>query len=95
MPLINLFVDGDGCWKDLPKLEQEGRLINVTGNDAPPIQIAGLRRGMASGASSVMIRIDLPDGRTVIAETSLALLGASVDAIRTAHGSVEGVSDVN
>lgn len=52
--------------------------------------IGGLRGGMVGGdgtpRTSVMVRIPLPDGRTVIAETSLRLLYAAVRAIAIRHG---------
>jgi hypothetical protein len=35
---------------------------------------------MASGKPSVMLRIDLPDGRVVLAETSLRLFAAAAHA---------------
>jgi len=45
----------------------------VLGADAPPIQIASLAHGTASGAPSIMLRLDLPDGRTVVAEMTLRM----------------------
>lgn len=35
-------------------------------------RVVFMEGGMQSGAASVALRLDLPDGRTVIAETSLA-----------------------
>lgn len=65
---LNVILDGDNCWPDL----RDKCLIHL-GNDSPPIQVAVLDRGMTSGAPSLSLRIDLPDGRTVIAETSARL----------------------
>jgi len=76
------------AWPDLGDIEQgmhHGRVIWL-GNGAPPIAITALKGGMTSGKPSVAIRLDLPDGRTVIAETSLALLLAAADAFRTRFG---------
>lgn len=39
----------------------------------PDLRIIRVPRGMQSGASSVMIEIPLPDGRVLLAETSMAL----------------------
>jgi hypothetical protein len=72
MPQMELILEGDGAWPDLAERMRRGRVIHL-GNDAPPIQIAALAGGMASGQPSVMLRLELPDGRTVLAETSLRL----------------------
>jgi len=79
MPSITLLLNGDGCWPDLGATEEEidaniasGRLTWL-GNGSKPIQVALLDKGMQSGNPSVSIRFDLPDGKTVVAETSLKL----------------------
>jgi hypothetical protein len=54
--------------------EHPERIIHVT----TPLSIAGLAGGMGSGKPSVALRIDLDDGRSVLAETSLALLVTAV-----------------
>jgi hypothetical protein len=41
---------------------------------------------MTSGKPSVMLRVPLPDGRTVMVETSYALLGAAMRAARGRYG---------
>lgn len=87
MPAIDLFLDGDGCWRDLPQLISEGKVIELMGNDAPSIQFAALPGGMQSGRTSVTIRIELPDGKVLLTETSLALLAGAVDTIRARYGS--------
>jgi hypothetical protein len=74
MPMISLHLNGDGAWPDLAKKDTEGNLIHLQGNDGPPIGLCVLDSGMVGGRPSVAIRIDLPDGRTVLAETSLRLL---------------------
>jgi hypothetical protein len=85
VPALNLFLDGDDCWPDLKPLMAEGRVVHL-GNGAPPIGLAVLPGGMASGAPSVMLRIDLPDGRAVLAETSLALLVTAARAAVARYG---------
>ena len=47
----------------------------------PPLKIAVLDEGMESGKPSIMLRIDLPDGKTVIAETSARLFCIAARAI--------------
>lgn len=64
IPLI-LVMKGDGCWPDI----DPATIIQPE----KPLQIAVLDAGMTSGLPSVSIRVDLPDGRIVIAETSARL----------------------
>lgn len=71
MASLNIIMDGDGCWPEL-KVGTEA-VINAMGPDAKPISVALLDDGMQSGRPSVTIRIDLPDGKTVLTETSLRL----------------------
>jgi hypothetical protein len=83
MPAINLHLDGDACWPDLKGMSErlaDGRVIHL-GNDSPPIGMALLAGGMVSGKPSVTLRLDLPDGRVVLAETSLELLTSAVRAM--------------
>ena len=55
------------------------------------MSVARLAKGMSSGKSSVTFRIDLPDGRTVLGETSLALFQAAARAFRAVEAA-EGKS---
>jgi hypothetical protein len=76
MPSIDLLLEpqGDACWPDVAeKLANHPEKVIHLGEGSPPIRIAALRGGMQSGRTSLAIRLDLPDGSTVIAETSLAL----------------------
>jgi hypothetical protein len=82
MPFITLFLDGDGCWQDMKDADKEGRLIEPKG----PIGLALLEGGMLSGKPSVGIRIDLPDGRVLFTQTSLALLSQTVRAMEAKAG---------
>lgn len=72
MPL-SIHVDGDRCWPDLI-----GKPIIETQN----VSLAMLAGGMTSGAASVGIRIDLPDGRTVIAHVSQVAFDTAARAFR-------------
>jgi hypothetical protein len=81
MPVIDVRLDGDNCWPDLKAKVEAGRLIHIKG-DGPPIGLAMLEGGMVSGKPSVALRIDLPDGRTVLAETSVELFLTAAAAVR-------------
>ncbi len=59
------------AWPDL-KGRPEGEVI-LLGNGSKPIQVVILDKGMTSGRPSVGIRLDLPDGKVVIAETTARL----------------------
>jgi hypothetical protein len=76
MTQLNIILNGDGAFTDLDR----EKVIHVA-NDAPPIQVAALPGGMASGRPSIMIRIDLPDGKIVMAETSARLFCSAARAI--------------
>jgi hypothetical protein len=77
MIVMNVILDGDGCWPDL----QGKKIIRAVG-----LQVAALREGTQGGSLSVAFRIDLEDGRTVIAETSLKLLLTASDLFRAKYG---------
>lgn len=74
MASLTMIMNGDGCWPDLvgEPNKLSDKVIHL-GNDAKPIQVALLDDGMQSGRPSVTIRLDLPDGKVVLAETSLRL----------------------
>ena len=72
-------LDGDNCWPDLKdKVGTPDYIFTKI------VSIARLPAGMQSGLSSVSVRIDLPDGKVVVAETSLALLRNAVLAFEEA-----------
>ena len=79
MPVIDLKLNGDGAW---PELAGRDGVVVVR----EPIQIVTLDGGMASGKPSVMIRLDLPDGRLVLAETSVALFQMAAAAMTGRYG---------
>lgn len=68
MITMNIALDGNGCWTDL----QSKEVIHL-GDGSPPISVAILDAGLSCGRPSLAIRIDLPDGRVVVAETSARL----------------------
>lgn len=83
MPVaINIKFDGDGAWPDLA--DRKDDIIHLA-NDSS-IDLAVLPGGMASGRLSCAFRIDLPDGKVVICETSWRLLVTAVRAIAVRYG---------
>jgi hypothetical protein len=80
---IDLHLEGDGVWPDLAEKQARGQLVHLA-NDSV-LGITALSGGMASGRTSVGIRIDLPDGRVVFAETSLRLFLNAAEALRVRY----------
>jgi hypothetical protein len=77
---LQVLLDGDNCWPDLKpppngKGFTEGKFVGI----------ARLRKGTTSGNSTVTVRIELPDGQTVLAETTLALLNGALTAFNAAE----------
>lgn len=84
MPILPLHLNGDGCWPDLADIQKrvaDGRVIHLVGHG---LELARLPGGMSSGATSVTLRVNLPDGRVVLVETSLANLRMAVQAFDAA-----------
>lgn len=69
MLTLHIIMDGESAWPELK--DRKHSIVHVA--DGPPMQVAILQGGMKSGRPSVTIRVDLPDGRTVLAETSARL----------------------
>ena len=72
-----------------PKVDETGGMPELQGRDAVRVEnmtITSLSAGLQSGKPSVAVVIDLPDGRYVMAETSLALFLTAADALKAAHG---------
>jgi hypothetical protein len=76
MPSLTLKLNGDGAWPDL----RVKPFVHLR-DDGPAIEIAVLNSGMSSGRPSVAIRLDLPDGTTVLAQTSARLFCSAGRAI--------------
>lgn len=76
MIAMTIILDGDAAFEDL-----QGRDVIHLADGAPPIQVAVLDGGLASGRPSVALRIDLPDGRAVVAETTARLFVTAARAI--------------
>ena len=73
-PSMHIILDGDGAW---PDLEDRKNVVNARNIAA----LAVLGGGMASGRPSIALRIELPDGTTVIVETSARLFCTAARAI--------------
>jgi hypothetical protein len=84
MPHIIIEPNGDGAWPDL-----KDRPFHHLAEGAAPIRVAFLDGGMRSGRPSVAIRLDLPDGQTVVAETSGRLFAAAARALKAKFPDVE------
>lgn len=80
MASLQIHIEGDGCWKDLEA--KRDQIIHVTDG----MEIAALSGGMESGRPSISLRIDLPDGRVVIAELSMRLFLTAARAFAARYG---------
>ena len=85
MTMLRVILDGDGAFEDLKG--KEDKVIYLTG----AFTVSALEGGMKSGGPSVAIRIDLPDGRTVIQETSLKLWYTATRALKGKFGDLGGM----
>ena len=77
MASLDLHIEGDNCWPDLKEKGYIGTTIT---------SIAGLPKGTVEGRPSVAIRVDLPDGRVVLAETTLRLFLRAAEALAARYG---------
>lgn len=79
--VVNLKLEGDGAFAEEFK---DREIVRVA--DGTVMYITGLEGGMASGKPSVAFAFNLPDGRFVFAQTSLAMLLTVADALRGRYG---------
>ena len=70
-------------WADLLAKE-----VIYLGDEVSPVEIVTMPEGMASGRTSISMRLDLPDGRVVILETALYELANAVQKIQVILGIV-------
>jgi hypothetical protein len=82
MPSMNLILE-EPAWPDMDM----SKVIDYQ----DPISVTALPGGMQSGATSVALRLDLPDGTIVIAQTSLGLLNMVVRGIVARYPDPPGV----
>ena len=91
MIVLHVIMDLEGAWPELEAKLRDGSAVwlgapEEEGGRTGDMTVGGLPRGMTSGNPSVAIRIDLPDGRVVVAETSLRLFLAAAAALRARYG---------
>lgn len=73
---LSVHTDGDNCWPDLVKGEALfGRIVSI----------ARLPHGTEGDKSTVTVRVELPNGTTILAETTLALLEMAMAAFKGAE----------
>lgn len=77
---LDIRLDAENAWPDLADKERAGKLILLD-----TLSIAALAEGMTSGATAVAFRFDLPDGSSVLAQTSLALFLNAALAFKTRY----------
>lgn len=77
MTMIHLVLEGDGAFRDLQG--KEDRVIHLSDK---PFTVAALDQGTTGGMPSVVIRLDLPDGRVVLQETTARLWVTVARALR-------------
>lgn len=82
MPALRILLNAEGIAEGIP----EEDLIHIK----TPITVAPLDHGMASGAPSVAFLFELPDGKYVLAETSLKLFQAAYIAFKAKFGDLLG-----
>lgn len=87
MNIIKVILEGDNCWTDLAEKIKDGRVTWLRGGN---ISIAALSKGVTSGRPSISIRIDLPEGKVVIAETSMRLFLGAAEAFKAKYGAELG-----
>ena len=76
MPLLDIILEGDGALRgrDVSRMK--------VADNSKPLTLVLLNGGMESGMHSVSFYIEMPDGSSVFAETSLALFFGAADAFR-------------
>lgn len=84
MSTINVNLRGDGAFPELEAKHRAGQLIHLA--DDAVIGLAALAHGMDSGRASVAFRFDLPDGHSVLAESSLRNLWTATQLIAQKYG---------
>jgi hypothetical protein len=81
MAAIRVHPNWADCWPEIA-LRQK---IDLLGSEAAPIQLALVPAGMSNGDSSVVVRIDLPDGQVVLTQCSLTRFLEAAKAMQLAE----------
>lgn len=80
MPSLDINLNGDGAWPELKDASPERVFWTQTA------KLCVLEGGMVSGRPSVALRIDLPDGRVAIYQTSVGQFLMAAAALRGRFG---------
>lgn len=80
MPMLHIHLEGDGALNAVA--EGATGIVHVQ-ND---VHVTALPHGTTGGKPSVAFGFRLPDGRLVIAETTLALFLLAADALKARFG---------
>lgn len=81
MPLLHIHLEGEGSLEKLGQ-QSRGELVHLQNE----VHITALPVGTVGGKPSVGFGFLLPDGRMVIAETTLALFLMAADAFKARYG---------
>lgn len=81
MIALDIFVDGEGMLNDVPM----SKIVNAS--NVSSIKLGVLNAGLESGKPSVGIAIPLPDGKVVLAQTSLKLFQQAAAIFTAKYGS--------
>ena len=82
-PVMTIILEGDRAFS---QDEIGDKQIIHLSEHSPPIKVALLEGGMASGKASVAFGLDIGDGKFVIAETSLELFLSAARAFEARTG---------
>jgi hypothetical protein len=82
--VIDLTLDGDGCWPDLMEPAMKGRVKNLMNTEA--IAMAVLSDGTPDGKPNVSFRINASDGNVYLFQTTWGRLHLAVRAIEARYG---------
>jgi hypothetical protein len=74
MSYPSVVINGDNCWPELKDNFIEGKWVGI----------AHRKQGTARGKPTVAVRIELPDGQTVLAQTTLEFLSTAIRAFEVA-----------
>ena len=81
---LGKYEDYVGAWPELVDALGAGRVVHLA--NGAIIDVGALERGTTGGKPSIALKIDLPDGRVVVAETTLALFLTTADALQAKFG---------
>lgn len=80
MTYLDVHIDGDGAWPDL--IDDQG---NKNFTEGQLVGVARITNGTTGGSSSVTFRIELPDGRIILAQTTFSLIYQATNAFAIAE----------